>query len=65
MANWMSESNFYKHLVASGTILKAVNAYKRERGWRGDEWYQNWEHGLADEVEAAIVKLQGLSSRES
>lgn len=30
--------------------MKARREYMRERRWFGDEWYEAWERGLADEV---------------
>lgn len=45
---------FEEHLRATrGDVLKARRTYIKERRWRGDEWYREWERGLAAEVETA------------
>lgn len=51
-------TTFYAHLkLAKGSGIKARREYMRERRWRetGEEWYEAWRSGLAQEVEQAMI----------
>ena len=47
-------NDYLTHLkLAKGSHTKARKTYCAERKWFGDEWYDAWQSGLADEVEQA------------
>lgn len=51
---------FEEHLrLAKGSMLKARREFIRERGWRRDEWYEEWSRGLGDVVENAARHASG------
>lgn len=41
-----------------GSVIKSRSVYTRSKGWRGDEWYEAWEKGLADEVVSSLHELE-------
>lgn len=53
----MVRVSFADHLRKAKSLIKARRSYMRERSWRGDEWYREWERGLAGEVAAAVIMV--------